>query len=50
MTFGRPMTIPEEYVQLPLPQPENDGPLGYAAGESLPSEQMRSVMFFNATM
>lgn len=50
MTFGRPMTIPEEHVQLPLPQPENNALLAVVAEEPLPTEEARSVAFFNATM
>lgn len=50
MTFGRPMTIPDEHIQLPLPRPENHGLLGHAIEESIPTEEARSVAFFNATM
>jgi hypothetical protein len=50
MTFGRPMTIPEDHVQLPLPQPGTNGLLGTGVEDAHPTEEIRSVAFFNATM
>lgn len=48
MTFGRPSAIPENYVQLDLPLPYNDG--ASASGETNTDQQAEnSLMFFNAT-
>ena len=47
MTFGRPMAIPEDHVRLSLPQTLDDH---IPTSDHDSNMQMRSVMFFNATM
>lgn len=44
MTFGRPSTIPEDYIKTDLPRS-----MASLAGVSNPVEEA-SVAFFNATM